>query len=127
MTENKLKIIKGEPFKTEKNICDTNTDLFVFNEKIEGYDATVDYYFTKNKLTEVRIEIAEISYKDALNLVSKNKEIYSKRENYYYTENDNDNSAKFSISNGVNLGATGINYDFEYEFNKLTIIATYQI
>ena len=130
MTKIALRNLKGTPIETDEDICDTPKDLMVFEEEIEGCNAKIHYLFVNNRLMEVNAYLSDIDYNKALSItekmLSKNADEYSKNEKYYHTDLESDGASKFKTANGLNLGATGINYDFEYDYDGLTISAVFQ-
>ena len=120
----------GEPTFTNNNSYDASIDEYIYITEIDDYKATYNFYFYKTRLIEMSLTVEDIDYDFAISMakkcIEKQKKYYSIQEGYYLSEIKTTNNSKFSVSNGVNYGATGISFDYEYLNDKLTMNAIRQ-
>ena len=130
MSESTLTSIKGNPAKVNSNISDTSMDEYVYTEFLNDYRTELSYIMYDSRLMEVCATIRDIDYNSALaiseSIINKQESYYSGDSGYYSSEMKADGNAGFSISNGVNRGATGISFDYQYSADTLIINAIRQ-
>jgi len=130
MSKSSLTKKLGEPTFTNNNSYDASMDEYIYMTGIHNYKATYNFYFFKSRLIEMSLTVGDFNYDFAISMVEKiidkQNKYYSIREGYYLSEMKTINNLNFSVSNGVDYGATGISFDYEYVNNKLTINAIRQ-
>ena len=130
MSQRALVHEKGKPDRIVKNVSDTPMDEYVYIEYIGERQAQCSYFMLRSKLTEVDIVIEDIDYDSALSLIQEirnnQKAYYSEYSGFYQSEIEKGEGTTFKVSDGVNFGATGISFFFEFSSDQLKIMAIYQ-
>ena len=120
----------GEPTFINDNSYDASIDEYIYITEIDDYKATYNFHFFKSRLIEMSLIVEDVDYDFAMSMVEKcidkQKEYYCIQEGYYLSEIETTNNSNFSVSNGINYGATGISFDYEYLNGILTINAIRQ-
>lgn len=130
MSNNDLIKMIGEPQDKNLNAYDASIDEYIYSTVVEQHNATYNFYFLKSELIEMCLTIEDIDYDFALSIVedcmNKQKNYYSENDDYYSNEIETIGDTYFSVSNGVDNGATGISFDYEYSQGTLTLSAIKQ-
>ncbi len=120
----------GEPKDKNLNAYDASIDEYIYSTVVEQHKATYNFYFLKSELIEMCLTIEDIDYDFAMSIVedcmNKQKNYYSENDDYYANELETIGNTNFSVSNGVDNGATGISFDYEYSQGTLTLSAIKQ-
>ncbi len=130
MSKVSVRCILGKPIEKVRNAHDTPFDEYEYVQKKGGQEITYTVTFGTFGLTRMYVSAAEMDYEVALSMV--NESISKQRENYssdggYFSEQLKGTEGKtFIASNGVDDGATGIYFDYEYLYGNLSISAIKQ-
>lgn len=121
--------IKGNPVRVNKNVVDTPMDEYVFEDEIGGYFTICSYSLYHSRLHDVSFVIEDIECEEALalsrNIIEKQKLHYSKYDGYYDAKESVD-AEVFRVSHGVETGAGGFLFEYQYASGVLTIRAFMQ-
>lgn len=120
----------GKPKEINNDVYDGVFDEYVYEKNLEGKSATFSYLFLNSRLTNLDISIYDIDYDTALSITKKcmanQKKYYCTDEGFYLTEIEKAGEENFSADIGVNTGAAGISFNYEYTNGNLIIYAVNQ-
>ena len=130
LSDNDLIKMIGEPQDKNLNAYDASIDEYIYPTEFEQHKGSYNFYFFKSRLFEMSLTVEDIDYDFALSVVkdcmNKQKNYYSDNNGYYESEIESTDKTTFSVSNGVNYGATGISFDYKYSQGTLTLSAVKQ-
>ena len=125
-----VKRVMGKPAEKINNAHDTPFDEYVYVNKTDDGEFEYTFTFFKSRLIEMHITAEDIDYNYALDMVKdsiqKQSDSYSSNLGYYNKGMKTNEGKSFSASNGINNGATGIYFDYEYAQGSLVISAIKQ-